>query len=45
MYYAAGWDDFVTNDMADVLTALHRTATAAGFDARAKIAEHHLKSL
>ena len=45
MYYAAGWDDSFTNDMIDVLTALQRTAAAAGFEARARIAEHHLKSL
>jgi hypothetical protein len=44
-YYNAGWDDFMSNDMEQVLDGLVRSADAAGYTALSLIAKHHLASL
>jgi hypothetical protein len=44
-YYSAGWDDFMSDDMEQVLDGLVRSADAAGYTALSRIAKHHLTSL
>jgi hypothetical protein len=44
-YFRAGWDDYFTNDMDDILDRLVRTAEAAGFVALARIARLHRSNL
>ncbi len=44
-YYRAGWDRRIVDDMDEILDGLIRTSSAAGYEARHRIARHHLDTL
>ncbi len=44
-WFLAGWDDYHSDGMEEIMDALQRTATAAGFSALARVVEHHKKTV
>jgi hypothetical protein len=44
-YYAAGWDDFYTNDMVIIVDRITDAAKRAGWEGRYRVAMQHLETL